>query len=148
LPKQRRREFPTLPMVGAGALVQKRGKVLLVRRRFPPNKGRWALTGGLVELGETVEEATKREVKEEVGIDVLLTGLLDVANDIHLDRKGRVKYHYVLVDFLAAPIGGDIRLNNESSEFRWFDPKEVQYLNASKNTKAVVKKFLNQKRRG
>jgi len=128
-------------MVGAGALIHKGGKVLLVKRNNEPNKGRWALPGGLVELGEKVEDAVRREVKEEVGLDVKLEKLLDVRDDIHYDGTSRVKYHYVLVDYLAAPAGGDLRLNRESGDFRWFNPGEVSRINASQNTKDVVKRY-------
>ncbi len=138
----RKREYPSLPMVGAGALIHKGHKILLVKRRNEPNKGRWALPGGLVELGESVEDAVRREVKEEVGLDVRLEGLLDVLDDIHYDREGRTRYHYILVDYLAAPHGGRLKLNSESAESRWFDPAEVPGINASDNTKDVVKRYL------
>ena len=128
-------------MVGAGALIHHRGRVLLVKRRHPPNRGRWALPGGLVELGEDVEDAVLREVKEELGILVKLEALLDVATDIHLDEDSRVKYHYVLVDYLATPLGTAVKLNEESSAFRWFTPAEAELLDMSDATRRVVASY-------
>jgi len=139
----RKREYPSLPMVGAGALIHKGQKVLLVKRRYEPNKGRWALPGGMVELGEPVEDAVRREVKEEVGLDVRLERLLDVLDDVHRDAGGRIKYHYILVDYLASPQTGRVHLNSESTGYRWFDPLEVPGINASENTKRVVWRYLD-----
>jgi 8-oxo-dGTP diphosphatase len=138
----RRREYPRLPTVGAGALIHSRGKVLLIKRRNEPNKGRWALPGGLVEVGETVQQAILREVREEVALEVKLEGLLDVADDVHYDKEGRVRFHYVLVDYLAKPTGGTPKVNAESSGFRWFDPREVALIDTSESTKRVVELFL------
>lgn len=138
----RRRDYPELPLVGAGALIHDRGKILLVKRTNEPNRGRWALPGGLVELGESVEDAVKREVKEEVGLDVEVERLIDIADDIHQDERGRVRYHYILLDYLARPMSGKVTLNAESSSSRWFDPEEVQSLNASENTKNLVRRFI------
>jgi ADP-ribose pyrophosphatase len=133
-----RREYPSRPLVGAGALVRKGSKVLLVKRKYPPNEGRWAIPGGLVELNERVEEAAVREVKEETGLDVDLEKLLDVATDIHLDERMRPRYHYVLVDYLARRVGGRVRLNEESSDFGWFTAKETRKLDMSEGTRDVL----------
>ena len=141
-----KREYPEYPFVGVGALIHREGKILLIKRRFEPNKGRWSLPGGLVERGERVEEAALREVREELGISVTLEGLIGIANEIIPDENGRIKYHYVLVDFLARPNRGRIRLNKESSSFRWFQPETVENLNTSKNTRAIVRKYIRGKR--
>src|SRR5437870_5743080 len=100
---QPRREYPDHPFVGVGALVHRGGKVLLVRRAKEPNKGRWIIPGGLVELGEKLEQAVLREVKEELGFDASIDLMLDVASEVALDDEERVKYHYVLIDFLVSP---------------------------------------------
>lgn len=141
-----RREYPEFPFVGVGALIHKGGKILLIKRRFEPNKGRWSLPGGLVERGEKVEEAALREVKEELGIGVMLERLMDIADEIIPDGKGQVKYHYVLIDFLARPKMGRIRLNKESSAYRWIRPETVENLNSSNNTRAIVRKYIREKR--
>jgi ADP-ribose pyrophosphatase YjhB (NUDIX family) len=133
-----RREYPSRPLVGAGAVVHGEHKVLLVKRKYPPNEGRWALPGGLVELGERVQDAVVREVKEETGLEVVLEGLLDVATDIHLDERSRPKYHYVLVDYLARRVEGRMRLNEESSDFGWFTATQARKLDMSEGTRDVL----------
>lgn len=137
-----RREYPTRPIAAVGAVIFGEGKALLVRRRNPPNEGRWCVSGGIVELGETTQEAVAREVKEELGIDVEVRGLVDVASDVHLDDKGKVKYHFVIADYIAQPAGGSVRLNSESSAYGWFSVKEVKGLEMAEATKRVVLKAL------
>ncbi len=130
-------------MVAAGALIHRQGKeVLLVRRNRPPNRGKWAFPGGLVELGETVQEAVRREVREEVGLEVSLEGVLDAVTDLHVDRKRKVKYHYVIIDYIARPLGGEITLNAESSEYGWFAPGIIiKSMDVSVNTRECIRKF-------
>ena len=128
--------------MGAGAVVHKKDKVLLLRRKNPPNQGRWALPGGLVELGETVEEAALREVKEETGLEVRIEGLIDVQTDIHRDAGLRLEFHFVLVDYAASPVHGRLRLNGESSGSGWFSAEELRGLDMSSGTKEVLKAFF------
>jgi ADP-ribose pyrophosphatase YjhB (NUDIX family) len=129
-------------MVGTGALIHDRSRILLIKRKFHPNKGKWALPGGLVELGERVEDAVRREILEETGLRIKLERLLDVLDDVHLDKTGKVRFHYILIDYLAKPLNADVRLNDESSTFGWFKPDELRSLNATKNTKAVVARYV------
>ena len=119
----------------------------MVKRRNPPNAGKWALPGGLVELGESVQGATIREVKEETGLVVELEGLLDVQTDLHLDSGSRIEYHYVLVDYLAKPVSGRVRLNAESSDSGWFTCGQVGRLAMSDGTRAVLGLFFKKRLR-
>jgi ADP-ribose pyrophosphatase YjhB (NUDIX family) len=133
-----RRRYPSRPLVGAGAVVHRGGAVLLVRRRYPPNQGKWSLPGGLVELGERVQDAAAREVFEETGLKVRIEGLLDVGTDLHTDDESRLEYHFVLVDYVARPVGGRLRLNSESTDHGWFRESDVKRLDMSPGTRQVL----------
>jgi 8-oxo-dGTP diphosphatase len=138
----RGRQYPDRPMVGAGALVVRDGRILLVKRRNPPNKGRWAVPGGLVELGESTLDAARREVREELGIEIEVGSLFEVASTVELDKTGRARYHFIIVDYLARPVGGRVRLNLESSRYGWFTAEQVLWLSMAEDTRAVVLKCL------
>jgi 8-oxo-dGTP diphosphatase len=128
-------------------VVHRRGRVLLVKRRNPPNVGRWALPGGLVELGEEVQDTAVREIKEETGLDIRIEGLLDVQTDLHTDGRSRIEYHYVLVDYLARPVSGRLSLNSESSDSGWFTWDQLRRLEMSRGTRAVLKLFFDNRLR-
>ncbi len=138
-----RRRYPSTPLVGAGAVIHSGARILLVKRNNPPNKGRWALPGGLVELGETCEDAAAREVLEETGLSVRIERLLDVQSDLHFDAQGRLEYHYVLVDYLARPVRGRVRVNSESSSSGWFTRRQVRSLDMSEGTRGVVNLYFD-----
>jgi 8-oxo-dGTP diphosphatase len=95
------REYPSAPIVGVGAVVIDADRVLLVRRNQEPLMGQWSLPGGAVELGETLAQAIVREVAEETGLAVVPTTVLKAFDRIERDDTGRVRFHYVLVDFLC-----------------------------------------------
>jgi len=141
------REYPAHPLVGVGALVHDReGRVLLIKRKFEPNKGRWSLPGGLLETGETLLEAGRREVKEEVGVEIEVEELFQVSEEIVRDSEGKARFHFVLVDFLASlnPERATIALNEESESFVWSKPEEIKGMDVSENTKRIVEKYLIQ----
>lgn len=103
-----KREYPEAPIVGVGAVVVDRGRVLLARRGHQPLKGEWSLPGGAVELGETLEQGIAREVREECGLTVVPLAMVEVLDRIVRDESGRVRYHYVLVDYLCRVAGCDL----------------------------------------
>ncbi|MBI3840853.1 MAG: NUDIX hydrolase [Thaumarchaeota archaeon] len=136
------REYPSRPLVGAGAVVHRGPTVLLLKRKFPPNEGKWAIPGGLVELGESTQLAALREVEEETGLSVELEGLLDVSSDIHSGVHGTPRFHYVLVDYAARAPAGRVELNGESSAFGWFTHSETRRLRMSEGTRQVLDLFF------
>ena len=118
-----------------------------MKRNNPPNEGKWAPPGGLVELGESTQAAAEREVLEETGLKVKVEGLLDVQTDLHLDGASRLEYHYVLIDYLAEPVSGRLRVNEESSASKWFSEAQVGSIDMSEGTRAVLGVFFRQRRR-
>jgi mutator protein MutT len=117
------REFPSAPLVGVGAVVVDRGRVLLVRRGSEPMKGRWTLPGGLIELGEPLEAAVVREVSEETGLTVEPLELIELLDRIHRDGE-RVRYHYVIADYLCRVTGGALRAASDADAARWVERAE------------------------
>jgi ADP-ribose pyrophosphatase YjhB (NUDIX family) len=105
--------------VGVGAVVLDGDRVLLVKRGGQPAEGKWSIPGGLVDLGETTEDAARREVREECGIGVRLAGIAGVVERVIRDADGRVRYHYVLVDYAAHPESGAIRAGTDAADVRW-----------------------------
>ena len=102
------REYPQQPVIGVGAVIVQDGRVVLVRRGHEPLAGQWSLPGGGVELGETLEEAVVREMREETGLEVDVGPVIEVFDRITRDADGRVRYHYVLVDYLCWPRAGTL----------------------------------------
>lgn len=119
------REFPNLPLVGVGVVVVREERVLLIRRAKPPRQGEWSLPGGLQKLGETVFEAASREVREEAGITVQPLAVVDVVDLIEWDEQ-RVRYHYTLIDLLAAFIDGEAVAGADAAEVLWAEQAEVE----------------------
>jgi len=120
------REYPSYAMVGVGVLVRQDGRVLLTQRRHEPDIGLWTIPGGLVELGEGIREAAKRETREETGLEVELERLLGVVDKIVYDDYGRVRYHYALIDFLGYPVGGEFKLcSSELLAAQWISLDEI-----------------------
>jgi 8-oxo-dGTP diphosphatase len=127
-----RREYPEAPIVGVGAVVIDGTKVLLVRRGQEPLKGEWSLPGGALELGETLQQGVVREVLEETGLIVVPGGIIEILDRIILDRitqdeaSGRVRYHYVLIDFVCHVTGGLLCSASDAEEVRWVEHGHLQ----------------------
>ena len=135
------REYRELPRVGVGAIVIRDGRILLVKRRSSPGKGLWAPPGGLVELGETVREAAEREILEETGITIRAKEAFYVFDFIDRDKEGKIKYHYVIIDFVADYLGGEPKAADDVSDARWVSPDEAVVLNLSPTTRKLLKQM-------
>jgi ADP-ribose pyrophosphatase YjhB (NUDIX family) len=112
------REFPSVPLVGVGALIFDDDKVLLIRRAQEPMKGSWSIPGGMLELGESLREGVHREVREETGLLVEPTEIVEVLDRIYREQ-GRVRYHYVIIDSLCRVTGGFLHAASDAAEVRW-----------------------------
>lgn len=141
------REYPPRPIVAVGAIVVKDSKVLLVRRGREPSRNLWSLPGGAVSLGEGLREAVVREVREECGIDVEVEEVIEVLDRIDADPDSRIRYHYVIIDFLASWRGGRLRAASDVYEARWVDRALLGDLPVTEGVAAVVEKALRLKRR-
>ncbi len=136
---QMRREFPDAPIVGVGAVILDGDRVLLVRRGQEPLKGEWSLPGGAVELGESLEEAVRREVAEETCLAVEPTDIIEVLSSIQRDHRGAVRYHFVIVDFLCRVIGGESKCGSDADEVRWISYQELESDGEIRVTAAVYR---------
>ena len=137
-----KREYPESPLVGVGAVIVKENRVLLIRRGTPPLLGEWSLPGGVLECGETLREAVAREVREETGLAVEPGEMLGVYERVIRDDEGRVRYHYVLIDFLCRAAGGDLKAGSDAADVRWFTRDELPALNLAYDANDVVRKGL------
>jgi 8-oxo-dGTP diphosphatase len=136
-----RREYPEAPIVGVGAVVIKGTEVLLVRRGSEPLKGEWSLPGGALEVGETLQQGVVREVFEETGITVAPAGVIEILDRIIKDEEsGRVRYHYVLIDFVCRVTSGSPRVGSDADEVRWVDRAMLEEYRVAPVTVRVIEK--------
>jgi 8-oxo-dGTP diphosphatase len=136
------RLYPSLPIVGVGAVILRDGEVLIVRRANPPLQGQWSIPGGALDLGEKLRDGVAREVLEETGLDVEVGPVLDVFDSIFSDSEGRTQYHYVLIDYLCRLRSGTLAAATDASEVRWARLDELNALGMKQVTIDVIQKAL------
>jgi 8-oxo-dGTP diphosphatase len=137
-----KREYPESPLLGVGAVIVQNHRVLLIRRGQPPLLGEWSLPGGVLECGETLREAVVREAHEETGLAIEAGEMLGVYERVIRSDGGRVRYHFVLIDFLCRPIGRDLKAGSDAADVRWFTRNELPALNLAPDANDVVLKGL------
>ncbi|WP_455367394.1 NUDIX hydrolase [[Eubacterium] cellulosolvens] len=135
-----KREYPIHPIPGVGAVLIRENRVLLVKRRHEPGKGLWSIPGGIVEVGEPVEEAIVREVKEETGFNIKVEEPLDVTDVIIRDEKERIKFHYILVSFLGKIVGGSLAEAPVKSEICWATKDQIEDMSITQTALKLLKK--------
>ena len=145
-----RRRYPKHPLLGVGALIftraGRRGPILLVERGGNPLKGYWSLPGGLVETGERLEDAVRREIREETGLRVEPVRLYEIFERIMPDAQGRAEYHYVLADYVCKVVGGKLRAGDDVSRAEWVRRSELDRYRITEGTRAVIEDvFSNRK---
>jgi ADP-ribose pyrophosphatase YjhB (NUDIX family) len=138
-----RRDYPDRPIVGVGAVVVDDGRALVVRRATEPLKGEWSIPGGMLELGEKLREGITREVLEETGLEIEVGEVLDVFDSIFPDAEGKTQYHYVLIDFIGRPVGGELCASSDVSEAKWVSAEEAAGLGMKPLTLGVIQKALS-----
>jgi ADP-ribose pyrophosphatase YjhB (NUDIX family) len=136
------RQYPERPIVGVGAVIVDAGKVVLIRRRYEPLKGHWSLPGGTVEVGEALEMALTREMVEETGLVVEVGPVIEVFDRIMRDAQQRVRYHFVLIDYLCWPSGGALQAGSDVDAAIWADPATLSEYSLTEKATSVIHRGL------
>jgi mutator protein MutT len=134
------RRYPERPYAGVGAIVFRGTEVLLIKRGSPPALGKWSIPGGLVELGESLEAAVRREVVEEVGLEVKVIDLVAALDRVILDPDGRIEYHYILLDFLCEVVSGHPSAASDADECRFVALEDLRLYDMTRGTEEVIKR--------
>ncbi|MCL7384842.1 MAG: NUDIX hydrolase [Thaumarchaeota archaeon] len=135
------KEYPKIPVVAVGALILQDHNILLVKRVNEPGKGKWSIPGGTVELGESLKDAVVREVYEETGLVVEVLELLDIIEVIRKDDAGNIAFHYVILDYLARPVGGNLRAASDASDVLWASVDEAMNMEITESLRAMLRKL-------
>jgi 8-oxo-dGTP diphosphatase len=127
-------------VVGVGAIILRGNRILLIRRGRPPGKGQWSLPGGGLETGERLEDGIRREVREETGLEVRSARFFEVFERIIRDRRGKVQYHYVLIDFLCRVARGTPRPADDADSAEWVSQDDLGKRDITEGTLAVIRR--------
>jgi len=137
------RTYPERPIVAVGAVILDGNRVLLIQRGQEPLKGEWSLPGGAVEIGETLEAALAREVREETSLDVIVGPLVDVLDSIRRDADGRAEYHYIIIDYACRVRSGTptaARPGTDAADVRWVLVDDLDRYRLTDTAIAVIRK--------
>ena len=132
------RRYPTRPIVGVGTVVMDSDMVLMIKCGKPPRQGSWSLPGGAQELGETIREAARREVREETGLEIGIFGLIDVVDSVRSDADDKIEYHYTLIDLAGYSVGGTLMAGGDAQDCRWFTRTEINAMDIWSETKRII----------
>ena len=136
------RRYPDRPILGVGAIVEDRGRVLLVERGQEPLQGVWSLPGGAVEVGERLDDAIRREVREETGLEVEPVSVAEIFERILPGADGRTEYHYVVIDYLCKLTGGELHAASDARRAVWTPREELASYRMTEGTLAVIERSL------
>lgn len=141
------RRYPEHPLLGVGALIFEGGSILMAQRGKAPLMGQWSLPGGLVETGESLENAVRREVLEETGLEVKPLGVLEIFERIIRSAEGGAEYHYVLLDYICRVTGGTLCAGDDASNVQWVERRALKDLDITEGTLAVIEKGFRNRRK-
>ena len=131
-------------MPGVGALIfrgrGRRGSILLVERGKQPLKGYWSIPGGLVETGETLDQAVRREVLEETGLRVKPVEMFGIFERVMRDARGRTEYHYLLLDYVCTVTGGKLRAGDDVARVEWVTRRRLSDYKMTEGTREVIER--------
>jgi len=132
---------PLTPQVAVGAIVIRENRILLIKRNKEPGEGSWAIPGGSVKLGETLQEATERELLEETGLTINAKEPVYTFDLIERDHQGQIRFHYVIVDLMADLTGGELGPSEDAVDARWFTPEDIESVGVTESTREFLRKI-------
>ena len=139
-----KREYPPAPVIAVGSIIRHHDRLLLIRRDTEPARGYWTFPGGAVELGESLEDAVRREVLEETGLQVELGEVAAVIDHVDRDEAGAVRYHYIIVDYHARPVGGALQPGDDVSDARWVGLADLDGLEMTEKAGELARELLGE----
>ena len=135
-----KRTYPNQPVIGVAGIVIEGDRVLLVQRGHEPQKGKWSVPGGALEVGETISEGVRRELREETGLEVQVGRLVEVFERISERDDEGVRHHYVILDYMCEPCGGELAAGGDAADARWVGRNELASYTITPGTPAVIEK--------
>ena len=143
MPSLDNRRYPARPILGIGAIIFRRGKILLAERGKEPLKGYWSLPGGALETGERLKDGLRREVLEETGLIVEPGEVFEIFERIMPDKKGNPEYHYVLLDYICRVTGGKLAAASDCSDAVWVSRKKLNGYKLTEGTLGVIERAFD-----
>ena len=140
------RRYPQRPIIGVGALILKRDRILMAQRGKEPLKGSWSLPGGALETGESLADGVRREVREETGLDIRPLGVLEIFERIMRDASGAPEYNYVLIDYMCRIVGGTLAPGDDVCAVEWVRRRDLPKIEITEGTLAVIEKAFRKRR--
>lgn len=137
-----KREYPETPIVAVGVIIRDGDRIVLIRRNKEPSKGLWTFPGGAIELGESLQDAARREALEETGLQVELGQVAAVIDHVVADDGGRTRYHYVIIDYLARHVGGVLQPGTDVSDAGWFGLADLAALDMTEKARELARQLL------
>ena len=134
------RVYPKLPIVGVGVILVCEGRILLAKRKNAPGKDKWSVPGGIVELGETLEQTVVREAREETGLIVEEPAPIDVISQVTLDENSKIKYHFIIIDYFVRFKNAAAEAGSDVGELEWVALDQVEKKDLTKSFRVFFQK--------